>query len=75
MKQITNVSYKENKEENVDGGKCFTLNGTDYGTGYEFEDDTFFLTRDNKILFDDGTPIECESDYVYIAVRNVLEEN
>ena len=71
----TNVKLTENIEENCDGNICFTLDGTDYGTGYEFNNDTYFLTSDGGLLFDDGTPIECESDYINIAIRNVLREH
>ena len=58
--------------EICDGKKRVILNGVDAGTGYEFENDEFYVGED-CVLYSDGTPIECESDYVYTAVRNSVE--
>ncbi len=56
----------------VDGMKNVVLNGEDFGTGVEFDNQEFFVGED-EILFDDGTPIECESDFLFIAIRNSVE--
>ena len=55
--------------EECDGKKRVVLNGVDACTGYEFENQEFYV-NESTILYDDGTPCECESDFVYIAVRN-----
>jgi len=67
---VTTVSVKV--LEVVDGKKRVILNGEDVGTGVEFENQEFFVGED-EILFDDGTPVECESDYLAIAIRNSVE--
>jgi len=66
------VTVRELKENNCDGGRCVQLNGVD-SKGNEFKNETFFITHDDKILFDDGTPVECETDRLIIAIRNALK--
>ncbi len=65
---MTNVTVKEidNNEKNV---RWIELNGTDHGTDYEFDNETYGITEDDRILNCDGCPIT-EGDYQTIAVRN-----
>ena len=60
--------------EVVDGKKRVVLNGIDYGTEVEFDNAEYFVS-DERILFDDGTPLECESDFECIAIRNSIRLN
>lgn len=53
-----------------DGVRWFELTGEDYGTGVVFEKNVYGLTDDNTIVDSENCPIECESDYEAIAVRN-----
>jgi hypothetical protein len=54
-----------------DGRQWFELNGTDYGTGIEFDHDVYGLNGDT-ILNADGYPLT-EGDWRTIAVRNTIE--
>jgi hypothetical protein len=62
------------ESETLEGTKrdWYELNGTDSGTGVEFNHEVFALCADGTILDCDGCPLECESDYQTIAVRNTL---
>lgn len=81
-----NEIYKENKMTSVktqydskdqdwmDGLTVywFTLTGTEYGTGWEFENDQFGVVEsgdDTTIVDCDGAPLT-EGDHQAIAVRN-----
>lgn len=54
-----------------DGREWFELNGTDYGTGCEFNNDLYAVDGDT-ILDCDGHPLT-EGDAETVAVRNVLK--
>ena len=55
-----------------DGQEWFELNGIDYGTGYEFDNDTYAISVNGQILDADGFPLT-EGDHETIAVRNQLQ--
>jgi len=59
------------KELNNDGRRWVELDGTDYGTNYEFDNTTYGITDDDVILDCDGAPLT-EGDFETIAVRNSL---
>lgn len=50
----------------------FELNGVDAGTGVTFKNETFGITTQNGLVDSESYPLECESDYRTIAVRNSL---
>ena len=54
-----------------DGRSWFELNGTDNGTGHEFNSETYGVTKDGEILDADGVPLN-EDDWECIAVLNAL---
>ena len=52
----------------------YALSGTDFGTGYSFENDAVYgLCADGTIVDRDSCPI-AESDYRYFAVKNSLQQ-
>ena len=57
-----------------DGRKWYKLNGTDYGTGYEFNNDEFGLCDDGVIIDCDGYPLTDGSN-VLAAVRRAIVNN
>jgi hypothetical protein len=68
------VIVKEIDTDVVDGidRRWVELSGTDYGTGYEFDRDTYAITGDDVILDCDGTPL-ADGDNQAIAVRNAIK--
>ena len=65
---MANVTVKEIEN---DGRRWVELNGTDYGTDYEFENSVYGVTDNNEILDCDGSALT-EGDFETIAVRNAL---
>jgi hypothetical protein len=55
----------------TDGTKWVELNGADHGTAWNFDNETFGVTDDNRILNCDGCPLT-PGDNQEIAVRNAL---
>lgn len=51
--------------------RWYELNGMDYGTGREFENDLYAVTKDGTILDSDGYPLT-DGDGETIAVRNAI---
>lgn len=61
-----------NKIDSAFGTAWFDINGTDSGTGWEFDGaETFGLTDDSRVLDCDGCPLT-EGDLQEIAVKNAL---
>jgi len=58
------------KTENY-GRQWYVIDGIDYGTAWEFDNDVYGVTDDDVILDVDGRPLT-ESDYETIAVRNAI---
>jgi len=55
-----------------DGTQWYKLNGTDFGTGYEFDNDVYGITEDNVVVDCDNCPIT-EGDFQEIAIRNTIK--
>ena len=47
------------------------MNGHDFGTDTEIDNEVFGITEDDRVLDCDGAPMT-EGDYLTIAVRNTL---
>ena len=65
------INIIEEPSQNPESIKWFELNGLDMGTQSLFNNDTFGLTHDDRILDCDGCPMT-EGDYQTIGVRNSL---
>lgn len=59
-------------EENSDGRDWSRLNGTCVDTGIEFDNELYGRCRNGDIVDSDGSPIECKSDSLYIALDDAL---
>lgn len=51
--------------------RWYVINGQDYGTEREFEDEIYGITEDGTILDSDGYPLT-DGDGETIAVRNAI---
>lgn len=58
--------------ENENGVQWFSLNGEDFGTGVIFENEVFGVYNDGALVDSENYPLDCESDWKTIAVRNSL---
>jgi len=66
------VTVTETKTNRCDGMRCVQLHGIDDDTGREFDNDTYYITHDHRILFDDGMECKCETDCLINAIRNAI---
>ena len=68
------MTKEEIEKEEIDGKKIewFRLNGEDTGTGYVFDNEVFGIFADGSLVDSDCCPLECESDYRTIAVKNSI---
>lgn len=60
------------KLELENGCQWFSLTGIDLGTGIEFNADIFGIYENGDLVDSENRTLECESNYLTIAVRNSL---
>lgn len=58
-------------ETNENGVTWYEINGVDFGTGFEFENETVGVTDCGRILDCDGCPVTA-GDGLEVAIRNML---